>query len=388
MGARLTASRLPLARHCVFFARPDVEIPPEPRRRSSGIGSAFHALISGEIDSLADAADRYELTPDETETARRLVDVWRADPVSSHPWRHEIAFAIDVETGVGRELADSDGHRDYSTVTDTEIAGTADLVMRSGGVAVVADTKTGMADRVEDVRENRQLRALALMTARAWGVDEAVIVVLHVTEDGVHETRHRLDVFDLDDIEAEIRAAHRDIADAQPYPGEHCARLWCPARAVCPATMQALAQVAPDAPTRLSIRESLEHRETAHIALDALRVIEAAVEDYRREVREAADRHDGIPLPSGRVWRRCETSRTSINLDANGGEALAILRDAGAGSAVTPSTSQKAIERALRDTHGLAGRELRERMSDLMSQLAAVGVLRIRSVESYQERAK
>jgi len=149
--------------------------------------------------------------------------------------------------------------------------------------------------------------------------------------------------------------------------------------------MDALAPVAPAAPIELRI----DSPEQASALLVRLRQVQAACETMEAMLKQyAANRNeDGIPLPNGKRYVRQSVDRESINLNGvENAEAIAAISLAGAESAIETkiNVSKAGIERTLKAS-GLAGKELRAKVEDLMNELRRIGATRTTTVDSYRE---
>ncbi|MFN7132242.1 MAG: DUF2800 domain-containing protein, partial [Myxococcales bacterium] len=111
----------------------------------------------------------------------------------------EVKFAFDLATGKARRLA-SQGARDYSAASETEVVGTADVVGVFDGEVYVADYKVGFGHDAYTpaVERNAQLKFLVLAACRESGVESARAQILHIRDSGdVWVEQARWDVFDL-----------------------------------------------------------------------------------------------------------------------------------------------------------------------------------------------
>lgn len=146
-------------------------------------------------------------------------------------WRAEVAFAIDLATGTGREVG-SRIDRAYGSGAPLEVFGTADAVGRLGDRLVIVDRKS-FDPRVPRAAVNAQLHTLALAATRAYGLDACEVAIRH-------EARPldvaALDAVDLDTFLVDLRDIHARVIDAKRllregtlelHPGDHCR--YCPA---------------------------------------------------------------------------------------------------------------------------------------------------------------
>lgn len=242
MTARLTASGAERAIACpASLALPQaVDEPSDAALR----GTAAHdfLLAVGQGMSRDEALDK---APDEWRPFLEAIDL-EGLPLSSMQWAHEVAIAVNVQTGEARELCRGKGRPDYAAhnLGPFEIGMTLDVVGLADGLVVVDDYKTGWSELPPPAR-NWQLKVCALGAARLFGCDEALVGLIRIRDDGSawRPRRARLDAWALDDVADELqatlaRAAHASklVADgAQPptNPGEHCR--YCRAFTSCPA---------------------------------------------------------------------------------------------------------------------------------------------------------
>lgn len=352
---RLSASKFRLAVLCGYAFRPDVEAPAGRDSEYAARGRALHALV--EEEPLPDG-----LSDSDAAVVHDWFEAWERSPWSAVEWRHEVAFAYDPATDTARELANQDGHRDYSGARHGEIVGTADLVcVDEDGAVVVADIKTGWQADAEPVERHSQLRFLALAAARALGADEARIQVLKLDAVQLAATEARLDVLDLAEVASETKALVGRILASEPAPGSHCDALYCPALAVCPATTALVREARETKPALPAF--ALRPPETDAEALrlrDGAAVLEEVAAEATALWRAYCDAHGGVALPDGKVLRRVEVSVEKIApLD---GEAFRALREAGLEAAVETkrTTSKEALKKFVAQRTGLKGKALDE----------------------------
>jgi len=287
-----------------------------------------------------------------------------------------------VQRDAARLIGENVG-RGYE-VSASEIPGTIDALALDDEHAHVVDWKTtsGFGPGPADAEDNWQLRLYALMVARAHRVDSVTIHVVRITTNGVTSTSHTLDSLELDAVAHEVQRLVQSVPTALPQSGSHCHR--CRAVAVCPTTNAATTAIAPPAPIKLEIND-----DNAGSLLMKLRQVQAACEQLEGALKlyAANKNEEGIRLPTGKRWVRTSVDRESINLngDANA-MGIAIISMAGAEKALEPkiSVSKTGIERELKAA-GLKGKELREKLDNVMSELRAAGATRTTTVDSYRE---
>lgn len=407
MKHRLTASKIKLARRCLWWARRDVEIPPGEETSAARVGTAFHSAAEEErLDE--DAVDRAfaavvgpspkvasGLSAAEQRKLDRLVAAWRAwiEQGLLTGIDREVPVALSM-SGEGRRL-ERTGPRDYSQVCEDELPGTADVVAiwaPNDGTSAhlfVGDYKTGRSGDLDDHLD--QLTHLATAIARDEGADAVRVGVIHVQEWGVELETRVLDGLDLAVHAEEVGGMLAALVDGdpQPAPGLHCEDLYCPARAVCPATRALLvdAGVELEPRRRLPIVGPVTSNDQACAILVAAPMVEAWIAERVKAARAYADDHDGVRAPDGRVYRARAQKRETPRLDVDGAiEALrAVLGpDADAAVRTKVSTSFDAIKEviAARRARGekLPIKGTIERARDALRE---IGALKVSEFETY-----
>lgn len=388
-----SASRLGLAAHCVYPWSSGAtwlgEGAPTPDQR---YGNAFHVLaeralggttlLEGEaLDALARAcAAEHALTEAESDNLRaaalRLLEAIQQDHVQG-PLHVETAAAFDPLTGTRRLMVGNERGEPH------ELYGRADLVfLRTDGVLVVRDWKTGERAREAAPRDTPQLRALALLFSEP-GVPVRVELAF-LGEDGIEIRGDDLTAEDLRDVEGELveLAAHLE-APPEPRPGPWCERLHCPMRATCPATLAALASVDAEI-TRYPLTGPVQGPEHAAFLRHRLAALQAWMEERERAVREEAKR---APLPvagkDGTYWGPVEyPGHEKIAATPEVMEVLRTELPAGVEKAVSMEVTKASLDRAVRaqvlQVHGgnrlprgVAGK-LKERVFGRLRELGAL----------------
>lgn len=316
---RPTASKVGLLTLCQWWARPEA-VWNDARGESAERGTRFHQAIARYVAS----GEREDVADDIAEEYGHAV-AW-VDAYGRQFLRPEVAFAWDPNADRAEELPAAKAERDYSAGAG-RLCGTADLVSIRTGIpaAFVADWKTGSG-----AGAGPQLRTLAVMVARAWGLQSVTVCALEVTPSGVVEVaRETLDAFDLDAWAGEVAEFADAIATSSPEPGSHCSELYCPARLSCPLGQAAHAELVPvDALTKRPgwrISDPIETPEQAAWALDVLRLVQARIDAIKDDLK-ARIPEDGWRLEDGRVLR--ETTATIRAFDKH--KAIALLRQLGA----------------------------------------------------------
>ncbi len=289
MSHRLTGSRTDLAEAgCMYWARPDVPLPPDTTGAAADEGVRLHALAERyadgrgyhEEDVTPDIAARWsQLAPwlsdwlDATHGAERLV---------------EAAFAVDVHThrvrGIPRDVGRDYGH------SMTEVPARLDLGAVWQDHVEIWDFKTGETAPRAD--EAGQLKTLALMVCGAFGRTRARVHIVHVRDDAVRTDSADLAQWDLDVHAVTLRRAIDSLPTAEPRPGSHCR--WCPARTVCPAIVAAMVA----APSL-----ALDTDDDVARVHFFLKPIEDALAAIKARIKEKVDAAGGIALPNGKHLR-------------------------------------------------------------------------------------
>ena len=368
--SRLTASKRNLYQHCQYWALPET-----PWTDTSGAGAEAGSEAHAAFEAVHNGAAH-----DAPEHARRKAEV--VTPVlrelkarGSESWS-EIAFAWSPVTGKARVLGVGKG-RHYADATDGEVCGTADIVVRCfDGSLLVADWKNRVPGHTVDA--TAQLRTLALMAARAFGSEDVATLTVLVDENEAERVSGpTLNSFDLDMEESVLCDAVAQLRySPEPMPGPHCAAMYCPAAASCPATVDALAQTLP---AKMLVRDHrlspvISGPDHAAWSLTAVDLVEEGIKAIKASLRAFADAHNGIPLADGTVWQGSEVTTEKPALDVPG--ALAEVRAAGADAALDITTSWSAIERAI----GKApAKELRK-------ALAAMGATKTSTHKRYEAK--
>ena len=241
---QLSASRLAVAAECTHFLRPDVVVDERPSYASRA-GSAFHSSCEAWLRAPGKPVDLRAIAKGERLTDRQLEvltaqhERWLSwlggqDPTVVASMRPEVPMAWTPATDTAVEL-ESAGHRDYSKAQPGDITGTADAVgMWDASTWALWDWKAGRS-YVPPGEQNPQLRGLGLMAARKHGATRVRVSVVRVSEVDCYELPYTMDLLDLDaEAQSLRRIAARVRPDAEPVPGDHCAR--CPAKATCAAS--------------------------------------------------------------------------------------------------------------------------------------------------------
>lgn len=312
---RVTASKTGLLSACQYFARPEAEWS-DTSSAAADRGTRFHREIAEYV-----ATGQVPLEIDEDiaplfASAKAWVDHFGREKLAS-----EVAFAWSPATDTAERIPAVE--RDYQAGAG-RLCGTADLiaVSRFTKAGYVGDWKTG-----DGSQSGPQLRALALMLARAEGLDMVTVEALEVDATGVrHVCTETLDAFALAAVAGELAESLAAIPTAVPQPGSHCGDLYCPARATCPAVRERLADIIPAAAlVRHQWGLTITGGDHAAWLYNQAKAVEAAAKLVKDAVKAYVP-EGGIALEDGSVL--AEGSRQMSRFDK--ARALGLLREKGA----------------------------------------------------------
>ncbi len=223
MKGRVSASR-ELALYCLGWL--NFDLPEDVAGEKAQIGTAFHDLV-------AYGKARESVPAPLVELARKRFEVWERNGKKKLPAerRHEVAYAIN---SLGRVREIGEGlERDYGELADDEIPGTIDV----SGEGRAIDFKTGR--KYADAESSFQL-GFASAATRSKTVEFHYISA---------EGRTTVDAAERDPDEAAAMVAEvaRQIRDGETaaVAGDHCNRLYCPARGQCQAYKRSIKSYQP-----------------------------------------------------------------------------------------------------------------------------------------------
>lgn len=335
---RLTASEMERASRCpASVTLPRLDAHTEAAER----GTEIHAFLE-RIPAMGREAS-LALVPDAWREVCEAIDVERL-PTNLAA---EVALAYDVAADTGREIGRG-LRRDYSSAGANEIVGTADVVGLSQDAVLVSDWKTGRTD-TQPAALSLQLRTLALAAARAYGRDIVHVEKIRIRENGyAWRDRAVFDVFDLDEIAAEVRGIYSTVAGADPplRPGSWCRH--CPAFAACPAQTALLRRVVDGSEIDDVERMLPLSPEVARVAYERWQAMKHLMKRIEAALHAYAKEHP-IPLGGHRVFGELVTEG---NEKIDGEVAWTVLADRHgpvvANAAVTKSATKASIREALR----------------------------------------
>ena len=286
-----TGSKTSLAFACQYWCREDVVIPKEDSLAAM-VGNAFHEAAELTIKlvdvmpALEPIAAKWCLSAEETGLFLDLYAAWCHSVKRGTFWRPEVTYAYYPDTDTAKEVGLSLG-RDYPK-DGKAIYSTADVMYWNNDIAIVRDWKTGAAHNLPAASESGQLKILALSVARTFGVSCVKASLDHISKDGVNSDWVEFDVFDLDDIAAEIKETYNAIPYADPNPGTHCTKLYCPIRNSCPGRVSIMRR--DDSSLATALQRGINTAEDVASCYDKLITIESLCEVARAKVREVTKR--------------------------------------------------------------------------------------------------
>ena len=368
MKHRLSASRLGMARRCLYWARPDAVWPARETSSEASLGIAVHRAVQegigteSSVDLFEYAGDLEDAQVDSLERIFAQWAMWWPKERGNLRWRAEVAVAWDVRTGKARILPPQE-HRNYGDLADDEVPGTVDAFAEDGDAVRVIDWKTGRS-AIEAPATNAQLGHNGAALATVLGKSEALVQYAKLGEDTIGLPGYAtLDVFSFEATRDELRTMVDAVPNAEPVPGPWCN--WCPAKGACPETAITVENVIEATSLirrpRMSLQiENDEHAAGLLIARDAAL---AFLDELGKALRNYADAHHGIPLPDGTIFEGKQVTTERPDLSAPG--ALHAIYELGLTDAVKSSTTWADIKRA-------GGKEAEKAARERLKQLGAI----------------
>lgn len=250
----------------------------------------------------------------------------------------EVGFAWDPVTDTAKMLAEVD--RDYSGAPESWLCATADLtrVDTKARTGYIGDWKTG-----DGSKATMQLRTLAVMLARTFGLETVHVEALEVGWDGIRVVcREVLDGFALAAHAGALAEALAAVPTAKPQPGPHCGDLYCPARATCPAVTAIVAEVIPaEALVRHKWGVAISGPEHAAWLYEQAKAVESAAKAVKDAVKAYVP-EGGLALEDGSML--VEGTRQMPRFDK--AKAVGVMRELGATDAQIEGCSYTATESA------------------------------------------
>lgn len=377
---RATMSSVGLLPLCSYWARPEVQWQYDPSGPAAEFGSAVHEVVAAGVAGHA-AAGR---DPAAYAMASQVLGWFDGERASHSTWLAEPAYVLSLN-GAARHVGNNIGRR-YPRLEGHEVAGSADIVGISDGVAVVYDLKTGRRENVDPAAENLQLATLALAVHLAHGVDSVRVGLIFPVPGGVVTDEHTLDALDLAAWQAELAGIVDKIPTSKPQPGKKQCR-YCKARAVCPAMTSALAEATPR--RRLPVvmtSADITGPDHAREQYLALRSAKTALEMAWGALRQYVVENGPVDLGDGRAYGSRTSQRESIDLSTRVAvDALRTELGPAWESAVELSTSKTAIKDAAREAAKATGEKIAQVERRVLDALRGVGAVKTTSSTTFDE---
>lgn len=228
--------------------------------------------------------------------------------------RHEVAYALDLETQTVREVGVGLA-RDYGPLSPMELALTVDLECKRDGVWWQVDFKS--RGRVSAARDNWQCRVGTMAVLLRHGADQGMGAIAYLDDSELDATP--VDAFhvaawwaDLRSLASRIRAA-RDLVAQGGMPsvsaGPWCK--YCNALPHCPAQTR-LAKSLLGELDEVDRQLGALSLDQAGRAWELLKRYEVIAERVKESLRERA-RREPLPLANGRRLALVESSRKSLD---------------------------------------------------------------------------
>lgn len=293
MGEPITGSKLPIARHCQYWARGDVSYPKRPQTGAASNGVRMHDAFASYIDHKVFPP----LSPEQRMLAESMKQWWGQRALMTG-WETEVSYALNAASARGRRLG-RHLNREYGELSPGELALTVDYVwVESGATPIVGDFKTGYGAHVEDPEDNLQLLAGGAVVSMATGLDGCQLEIAHVVEDGVRTRRYLATPLALHRAMHEIAEIQKKVPGAEARAGDHCR--WCPALGSCPETQRQLAAVSkrPAVWSTAFISD-----ENDGLLVEELASIKKMIDEIEGALKVRAKEKGGIYLPNGKVYK-------------------------------------------------------------------------------------
>lgn len=203
-------------------------------------GTALHTFIAEAIESGRECA--LELVPKQY---RRDAEAINIEELRAMFNGAEVFYEHAFRWNTRSDKADYLGmitERKYPPLDAFDIVGTADLYACQDDEMLIVDIKTGKWP-VTAAANNWQLRTLAVMASRAFGMGSASVAIAKPRMGTWKVDRATFHAFDLDGFADELREMTERVAKMQDeytvgvipdvYPSEKACE-WCPCRKACP----------------------------------------------------------------------------------------------------------------------------------------------------------
>jgi hypothetical protein len=386
MSSLPTASKMSLALRCSWpwggGAAWDKDAPGYAAER----GNRIHAASAKILDP--SAPEPVGVTEDEAlianAAAAAIQSLCPVDAATTIPV--EVTFAYDPIFGtakvVGSHLA-----RDYSSVPQGWLVGTADVVWVTGKTVNVLDIKTGLRVNTQPVSMNDQLLALALYASRAYDCDEAIVHLLFASDEGIIIESATHDGFALDCMAKDIADMMARVeAKVAPAAGAHCK--YCPVKGSCPEIAEAEGAMVTGVKTRLPVvteAAAIQGQDHAAYLLAMVRAVRDKADLVEKALKEYADAHDGIRTGE-KVWQKREVVRESVELDDFGVSALRRVMGHHALDAFKMTATKTDIARAAKAAAQEMGLKAKQLENEALDALRALGAIKTSASTRYEEK--
>jgi hypothetical protein len=382
---------------CVARCRRAATLPHADRANEYATkGTAIHAFLADVPVVGLDAA--LAKVPKEHRAAVSVIDVSQLPACQPDAYSVEVGFAYDFKKDTGRELLR--GGRDYSTIRESEIGGTPDVIGLGSDFAIVFDYKTGWGHELSPARDNLQLKSYALMVARTYGRTRVSAVIIRIKDDGtIWHDRADFDEYALDEIASQImtlmqdaRAFKADGTKSGYVIGAHCRR--CPALPFCPAALgmansmiaapgeayalpvPPLLEISPDI-----TKEGIAAMLTVEVFPDVWARIKLAkellkvVEDGARMFASMKP----VPIGDGKFVGPHVTPKRFLDGGVTHKVLMEVCGQDVADRAVTMETSQSAVEESIREFAKQSGMTISGLKKQIVDEVTARGGVKVTS---------
>lgn len=299
----LTGSKLPIARHCKWWLRPDVKYPERPRSGAATDGSRLHEYAA----DLVDTGEHPPCSSADELVMRGVRDFWKGR--HGQGWQAEVALGLDAALGEARVVGKRIDRNYPEPRTPGEIFLSVDYIGEVPELVTVGDWKTGYASHVEPPDDNLQLLAggAAAMLALKKK-DGAVLEIAHATEDGVFPRRYVASPLTLYRAMSEIALIQAGVEGARAKAGDHCR--YCPALGACPETGTMVRQFSQ---AKVEWTTEFVSEENDRLLVEELSAVKKMIDAIEDAVKKRASERGGILLSDGKIYKAILSYRSSLN---------------------------------------------------------------------------
>lgn len=288
-----SASRTGLLLRCQYWARPDIQGPPDEQSEKAAYGTRVHELA----EQIAKGKYKFVASDGSPELKDALALVEYIKRLPGDPF-YEIKLAYDPTTRTARTLVNPDA-RDYTECSPTELPGTADFISLDVDTAYVVDYKTGSTSW-EAYKD--QLNFLALAACRKRGVKRAVCIVLKVFGGETYDRAWVLEEEDVNAFEEELIRIATNIPTAQPQPGVHCVGQFCRLAGTCPASKATITGATDINMDQVFIDGSIKDDEHFRELYEVRRLLKRSEQDLTQAIQKYVGEERLIELRSGKRY--------------------------------------------------------------------------------------